>query len=159
MRRLGIVLGLFTVVSLAGASAASANPILQYTMRSVARDLDQVKIPASKPDPAEVTDAMILTAITRARTVAFQLDLVKERREGEMKPDVAKPVTGEELKAKLDLYASLLDKARGHVDAAEAKLREQLALAAGRDFSGVKADLAAADAARAEAHRIFRPQP
>lgn len=156
-----LLFGLIAVslITVSFATPASANQILAYTMRSMARDLDQVKVPSSKPDPAEVTDAMILTAITRARTLAFQLGLIRDRKEGEMKPDVTKPLTGAELEEKLKVYAGLLDKAIGFVNAAEVKLRESLEQPAPRDFSGVKAELTKVDQTIGEAHGVFKPKP
>jgi len=145
-----------------------SNPYLAYTMKVIARDAAAVAEPTKKPNPADVTDGMILTGIIRARTSMSQLQLIIDRAgkfEGgqivkdELTPDL-NDETPDKQKELMELYPQLLKKAKTKLELAETQLKTQLAIEnpEARDFSPLKTTLTELDAIITEAHKLFRPE-
>ena len=152
---------LVAVVGLGGAApllAHNVNPLLQYTMKALAKDTEEVGAPARFPDPADVLDAVILNAVARARTANFALDLVKQRRGGEMEPGGFDELPPAQRLAKQELLATHLQRAIDKLNECEQILLVQFAKdAEQRDFRALKTRLSELEAIIVEAHRLFRP--
>lgn len=143
-----------------GAYAHKTNPMLQYTMKSIARDVAQVAEPTKKPNPADVTDGSLLTAITRCRTASYALQLVAERKDGEMLPGGIDEMPPEKQKQMMTLFVEMLGRSRTKLEVAESQLKAELAKANAeeRNFAPLKDTLAQLDGIIADAHKVFRPQ-
>lgn len=141
-----------------GALAVDHNPALQATMKAISRDLAELELPTKKP-AADITDAVVWSAIARARTAAFALELVAARREGEMLPPKVDHLSPGELKDALGVYADYLRKAKGQLGEAEALLQVEIAkpVPADRDFAPLKATLGRLGATIGDAHKAFKP--
>lgn len=156
---LGTVLsGLSSAFTLA--SSEPANNMLFFTMKAISKDVTYVVFPAKQESPLDVTEEALVTAIARARTAAFQLQLVIEKREGEMIPAVAAELPESEKKAKLDLYAMHLQKAIDQVKIAENQLLTEHAKQdpAARDFRPLASTLKTLDQVIKDAHAVFKPR-
>lgn len=149
---------------------AADNPQLGAVMSTIAKDLVQVSEPTKATDPATVKDSAILAAVVRARTNAFLLQMIVDRRglveKGAFTPDeltpagiAALPIA--EAQKKLDLYADYLLKAKLKMGEAEARLvsEQKKSDPATRTFAPLKATLAELTLVMREAHGIFKRAP
>jgi hypothetical protein len=141
-------------------AAATNNPILQYTMKAIAADVDVVTVPIKSEDPADVLDGDILAAITRCRTAAYQLQLVMDRGGGEMMPVSISGLAPADQQAKLTQMNGFLTQAKGKLADAEKELQGELPkLPENRNFRALAATLKELSDVEAQAHQIFKPGP
>ncbi len=145
----------------------TTNPYLQYTMKGIAKDVELVSIPAKKPNPIDVTEGMILTAIVRARTALYQIQLITDRagkfEDGKLIKDEMTPGIDEEIPEKqkelMQLYPEYLHKAMDKLVVAEKELQAQFAEKdpEKRNFAPVKVLLTDLEVIIVDAHKLFRP--
>lgn len=140
----------------------TTNPILQATMKGLSQDVQTIEVPTKKPTAGDVTDGMILAGIVRARTAQSALQMVIDRKDGEMLPAFIEELSKKEpekAKALLQQYAGYLDKAKMKLVEAEKQLQIQLAEfdEEKRDFAPLRDILAKLDALVVEAHKVFHP--
>jgi hypothetical protein len=137
--------------------AVTDNALLGATMQSIDGDIDVI-IAVTKKPAAQVKDSALLAAVTRARTAGFSLQLISDRREGEMFPTVLTGLPESEIKQKLESYAGYLGDAKAKLDAVDGQLRAEYDKpAAQRSFAAVTQSLNELSAIIKEAHGLFKP--
>lgn len=158
---------LFVTILLAqNAVALTHAPLLQATMKSLSKDVGEVIAPSKKPNPADVTNDMILAGVTRARTAVYALQLVVDRCgkfvDGALLTDELTPGIQDEPLAKqqelLEKFPGFLLKAKDLVISAEKELQKQYALPVSqRRFTALKAIGGQIDGVMMDAHKLFKP--
>ena len=153
-----LALTVLVAFSTTGAGAAPSNPLLQSTMKTLAKDVDETVAPTRFSDPSDVPDAVILNAVTRARTAAYALTLVKDRRAGEMEPANVRGLPPSQRDAKLTEFAGHLTRAVDKLTQCEQTLLAEAAKPSEqRSFRTLKTRLVELDQIMKDAHRIFKP--
>ena len=110
-------------------AAIKSNVMLSYTMKAIGKDIAFVVDP-TKQDAGEATDAVILTAIIRARMISGLLQTAIDRRDGELLPGKIEETTDPETrKALSDQYAALLAGAQARLAELEAQYQTEVAKA------------------------------
>lgn len=149
------------------AHAAGDNPQLGAVMKTLSKDLAQVGEPTKAADPASVKDSVLLAAVVRARTNAFLLQMIADRRgmvekgalvQDELTPAGLDQLSADEAGKKLDLYASYLMKAKAKMGEAEALIaaEQKKSSPATRDFTALKRTLDELSLVIKEAHGVFK---
>lgn len=167
-QKIGTLLIIVFFLGVSGrALAHKSNPYLSYTMKVIAKDVALVAEPAKKPNPADVTDGMIMTGIIRARTSLSQLQLAIDRAgkfenghivKDELSPDF-NDETPEKQKELMELYPQYLKKVMDKLSTAESQLKTELPKEAeARDFRPLKTTLTELDTIMIESHKLFRPE-
>ena len=167
-KKIGAFVAILLVMGLSQiAFAHKSNPYLAYTMKAIAKDVALVTEPAKKPNPADVTDGMIMTAIIRTRTSVSQIQLAIERAgkyesghivKDELSPDF-NDETPEKQKELMGLYPQYLTRVKDKLMACEAQLKVEMPKEPeARDFKALKATLTEIDGVMTEAHKLFRPE-
>lgn len=160
MKRYGLLL--LTIVLGGIAQAHTENAMLQFAMKAISSDVNQVAAPSKKADPADVTDGSILTAIIRSRTAVSLLQEIIDKKDGEMQPaidEIAKPGSPE-FKKLMGQFVDYLKQAITKLQETEKLLKaeyDKLKNPETRDFKAVKAKLKELDTVMVDAHNIFRP--
>jgi len=136
-------------------------------MKVIAKDVALVAEPTKKPNPADVTEGMIMTGIIRARTSLSQLQLAIDRAgrfenghivKDELSPDF-NDETPDKQKELMELYPQHLKKAIDKLVIAESQLKAELPKdAEARDFRPLKTTLTELDTIMTDAHKLFRPE-
>ena len=159
MRSVLLSLVLLAATQAQPALAHKENLMLQFTMKAIAADLELVKKPTKAATGGDVTDGTILTGIARARTSAFALQLVIDRRDKEMLPGGVDELPPAKMAEKLKVYVDYLVEAKRRMEKAEELLKVEYdkKVAEQRDFGALKAHIADLETLVAESHKVFRP--
>ncbi len=80
MRKLGALLATVYVCGVTQVAwAHGGNPYLTATLKTVDKDVAVILEPTKNVDPSKVSNANIMAAVSRARTAAFQIQLIADR--------------------------------------------------------------------------------
>lgn len=150
------------------AHAAKDNAQLGAVMKVLSKDLAQLGEPTKATDPATVKDSVLLASVVRARTNAYLLQMIADRRglvekgalvEGELTPAGLDSLPADEVSTKLDLYGAYLMKAKLKMGEAEALIVAERTKSdpAARDFAPLKKVLDQLGLVIKEAHGVFKP--
>ncbi len=149
---------LLALVTVGQVRAAESNQVLAYTMKAIAKELPIVVDPTKKP-VGEATDAVVLTAIIRTRTMHALLQTCIDRREGELLPGKIAEVTDPtEKKGLFDQYVNLLGRAQAQLATVEKLYFAELAREVGmRNFAEAGRAIGVLSAIIGESHSMFKP--
>ncbi len=165
----GMALVAMVVGLSSSAFAHKENFVLQYTMKALAKDVALVAEPTKKPNPGDVLDGTILTAIVRARTAEGMIqDIIAHKGGveggkivlGEMTPGGLDELGVEKFGQMMTLFEQSLLPAKTKLVECEALLKTQFDQKNPelRDFRPLKAKLTEIASLESDGHKIFRPQ-
>lgn len=136
------------------ALAHSSNLYLSTTLKTIDKDVAVTLQPTTALNPTQVKDEVIVEALARTRTAAFQIQLINDRAgkfesgalvKNEMTPSLDDE-TPEEQKQIMDTFLKDLPQAKAKLVTAEQQLRTEYGKASNqRDFRALKATLDALD--------------
>ena len=143
---------------LSTSAMAANNTMLQFTMKAISKDMTNVFYPSTQ-EPLDVTEEALVIAIARARTAAYQLNLVIDKKDDEMLPAVLQGASEQEKKEKLTLYSNYLKQAIEIVNLAEKQLlTERVKAPTERNFQAMIKTSEDIDSVIRAAHKVFNPQ-
>lgn len=155
MRKLGALL---TTAYLCGVTqvawAHGGNPYLTATLKSVDKDVAIILEPTKNTDPSKVSNSAIMAAVSRARTAAFQIQLIADRAgkfengalvKNEMTPAIQDEPIKEQQEI-MEAFIGYLPKAKAVLARAEQQLIIEFKKEAKvRDFAPLKSTLGELD--------------
>ncbi len=159
-----LILSALVLVSVLAATptasaAIKSNVMLSYTMKAIGRDLAMVVDPTKKP-AGEATDALLLTAIIRARMISSLMQQAIDKSEGELLPGKIEETTDPAERKKLtEQYVAIMGAAQARLADLEVQYFTELNKAdvSTREFTASKATLKRLESTIGEAHSMFRP--